>query len=49
MSDIGGQLGLWVGISILSLAEVVELVILLLAACLGTRNRTENTDKVDKS
>ena len=33
MSDIGGQLGLWIGFSVLSLCELVELVILIVSAC----------------
>lgn len=30
MADIGGQLGLWLGVSVLTGAELVELVILLI-------------------
>ena len=29
LSDIGGQLGLWAGFSVLSILEIVELVFLL--------------------
>ena len=33
VSDIGGQLGLWIGFSVLSLCELVELVILIVNSC----------------
>ena len=31
ISDIGGQFGLWAGFSLLSVVEVVELILLILA------------------
>lgn len=43
VSDIGGQLGLWAGFSVLSLAEVLELVIILFHACFS-RKMTEVMD-----
>ncbi|XP_052075471.1 degenerin unc-8-like [Mytilus californianus] len=49
VSDIGGQLGLWVGISVLSIAEVIELIILLCIWCLSrkkdSKTDVENFDK----
>ena len=30
LADIGGQLGLWIGISVLTCCEVLELVLLLI-------------------
>ncbi|XP_071177414.1 epithelial sodium channel subunit beta-like [Mytilus edulis] len=41
VSDIGGQLGLWVGMSVLSIMEVVELIILL---CIRRGSRDSKTD-----
>ncbi|VDI52470.1 acid-sensing ion channel 5 [Mytilus galloprovincialis] len=43
VSDIGGQLGLWVGMSVLSITEVVELIILLCIWC-GSRKKDSKTD-----
>ena len=37
MSDIGGQLGIWVGISVITLSEVVELFYLLMRHFLSSR------------
>ena len=34
MSDIGGQLGLWIGFSVLTAAELLELFMLLFHAAL---------------
>ena len=28
MSDLGGSLGLWIGMSVLSFAEIIELILL---------------------
>lgn len=39
VSDIGGQLGLWVGISIITLTEVIELVLDILRFLLPSRSK----------
>ncbi|XP_076106196.1 degenerin-like protein asic-2 [Mytilus galloprovincialis] len=46
-SDIGGQLGLWVGMSVLSIMEVVELIILLCIWC-GSRDSKTDVKNFDK-
>ena len=33
VSDIGGQLGVWIGLSVITAAEVVELVIMIAGRC----------------
>ena len=37
VSDIGGQLGIWVGISVITLSEVVELICFLCRSCLSAK------------
>ncbi|XP_071093526.1 epithelial sodium channel subunit beta-like [Haliotis cracherodii] len=37
LSDIGGQLGLWLGISVLSLCEAIELVLLMIGNCFKSK------------
>ncbi|XP_033747795.1 amiloride-sensitive sodium channel subunit gamma-like [Pecten maximus] len=48
VSDIGGQLGLWAGLSVLSLAEVVELIVIWVTHCCKKKNRTGQSDIPDK-
>ena len=44
MSDIGGQLGLWLGFSVMSLLEIIELIYLMTHDALkGTRKKNETT------
>ena len=38
LSDIGGALGLWIGISAITMAEVLQLVIELILIALGKSN-----------
>ena len=43
LSEIGGQLGIWVGVSIITLSEVIELVVNLLSQLL--RRKISKTSK----
>ncbi|XP_077988552.1 epithelial sodium channel subunit alpha-like [Glandiceps talaboti] len=51
MSDIGGQLGLWIGLSILTLAELIEFVYavlrLLVRSCLRHKKSSESVHHTD--
>ena len=44
VSDIGGQLGVWVGMSVVTLSEVIELIYLLLYHFLASRRRRHSRD-----
>ncbi|XP_061165069.1 amiloride-sensitive sodium channel subunit beta-like [Saccostrea echinata] len=48
LSDIGGQLGLWAGISVLSLAEVVELLVLIVVGFFARKNKTATETESEK-
>ena len=45
IADIGGQLGLWIGISVLTCCEVLELVLLLIQKLL--KRVTPNAGRVE--
>ena len=47
VSDMGGQLGLWAGFSVLSLAELIELVMILFHACCTARKTDVHSHKED--
>jgi hypothetical protein len=47
VSDIGGQLGIWIGVSVLTIAEVLEILILVLMDCCRKTTRGENIKEVE--
>lgn len=49
VSDMGGQLGLWAGFSVLSLAELIELVMILFHACCTAKKTDVQSNKEDTS
>jgi hypothetical protein len=42
-SDIGGQLSLWIGVSIITLVEIIELVWGLCKLCYRGRTKDKNS------
>ena len=44
LSDIGGQLGMWIGVSVITLSEVAELFIVIFSACFCRRRRNIQSD-----
>ena len=47
ISDIGGQLGVWIGVSVLTIAEVLEILITIVIACSRKRNAKRNKAEAD--
>ena len=47
LSDIGGQLGLWVGISVITLAEVIELLVDIIKWLVMRRRRPSSRGSTD--
>jgi len=47
ISDIGGQLGVWIGVSVLTLAEVLEILITIVIDCCRKRNAKRNKAEAD--
>ena len=50
ISDIGGQFGIWIGVSVITLSELMELIV---SACIGFlrrgRNRKERTERLESN
>ncbi|XP_031561612.1 degenerin deg-1-like [Actinia tenebrosa] len=44
VSDIGGQLGLWLGVSVLAAVEVLELIVLLFIYLCGRKKKVRDRD-----
>ena len=44
LSEIGGQLGIWIGVSIITFAEMIELVVVLVST-LREKRRKKETNK----
>ena len=49
ISEIGGQLGVWIGVSFITLIEVIELVIELCNKCIVRRKSELELDHENKS
>src|SRR6218665_31053 len=47
ISDIGGQLGVWIGVSVLTIAEVLEILILTLMEFCRGRSKEEKPKEVE--
>ncbi|XP_078617329.1 epithelial sodium channel subunit alpha-like [Branchiostoma floridae x Branchiostoma japonicum] len=44
LGDLGGQLGLWLGVSVMTVLEVVELIVDIIQILLGKARRSKKTD-----
>jgi len=49
VSDIGGQLGVWIGLSVITAAEVVELVIIIAGRCTKGKRQRHRQQSMKKS
>src|SRR6218665_2370342 len=47
ISDIGGQLGVWVGATVLTVAEVLELLIFMLVECFRKKSKSAKHQEVE--
>nr|URS64680.1 FMRFamide-gated sodium channel-like 3 [Malacoceros fuliginosus] len=46
-SDIGGQLSLWIGVSIITMVEIIELIWGMIKICAAGTNKTKEEEKVN--
>ncbi|CAB4008755.1 degenerin deg-1-like [Paramuricea clavata] len=46
LADVGGQLGLWIGISVITVCELLELIVMFFAVCIKKINAVSEVHEV---